>query len=1174
MFKQLMAFEGSFFLRRPVLYVNAIIFLLLGILAGSNSSIGFPNINKNSPYEITYITGIFSLLLIFATTLLVAQSFQREHDSRFASVLYALPLKKQVYLFTRVIAMALIIIFCISMAVFGLWIGHIISSLPADKMGDFKPGNYLFPLLALAAPNAIFCVSLICSTALVTRNKLIIYITGLFIYIFYIVGSIYANSPLIAGSAPASPEEMSLFAKFDPFGMAAFFEQTRYWTAVERNEQHLSLSGNFLFNRIMWCVISIVVMLIAYKKASFRVDSVNTVKKIIKTKTSVITGRYQAAAIETQTYRHNISVFLSSLKLNLRPVLKGIPLVLILILITFILSVEISNAISGDPRLGNNFARSGLVVSSIMETIPFYCLLVILFYSSELIWKSRSVRFYDIELSTAADQGIIVLSKLVCLMLIPLLLIAYSILLGIIFQFINGFTIINFKLYLSLFYFTGLPLLLATVLITGIQLVVNNKYTGLAIATVLMLLTSTNIGHMIGVKSPMLRIGDPFQIFYGDMNGFGGYKTAFHWKMIFHGSLALALIMLLPSILQRKFFPVSKISKSAFTLFLLIGTISGCYIFSETYLNNNMLQGNDLNDWKEGYEKKYKVFKELQTPTVTDVKAMIRLNPAQQEYEVTGSYRIINNTPEAIDSILIYIPTEISLRSIKLSTVGQFVKDMGFHHYWYIPALPISKGDTCLLEFSFNSGWSGFTGHQAFNSIVENGTFIRISRYFPSFGYHEDNEITNSIERSKRKMSSQDPLKKAGSPAKPDFDHGFINLDLIISTPEGQTVVSSGDLVNQWTEKGEHYFHYVTNKPIPFRFAVSSARYHVRKSYYNNIPVEIFFDERHSINVDKLISGAKRTLAYFDSNFTGYPHKILRFAEISSFAEGFAATAYPTTIYMKENGGFYNDLSDSSAHDVINGLAGHELSHQWWGGSVITPEIREGSWFLTEGIANYIALMIYQQEHGKKAALEIVRQHLDIYLSSRSYSIETPVCQTNYNTPHLAYNKGLVVMHQLELMIGEKALNRALSSLLQAHAYPAVPPNTEDFLDQLIKQTPPALQYKVEELFRQIIVYDLKLTSTSAIKIPGGYKLSFSGKASKYIEDGKGRKVKMAVNEKIAVSCLSTDGKEITAYFPVSEGMIKGSFICKEKPQHVTIDPYLGYIDLFLTDNEMDVEMN
>ncbi|HTE27921.1 ABC transporter permease/M1 family aminopeptidase [Flavitalea sp.] len=1174
MFKQLLAFEGSFFLRRPVLYVNLIIFLIIGLLAGSNSSIGFPNINKNSPYEITYITGIFSLLLIFATTLLVAHSFQREQDSRFAAVLYALPLEKHVYLLTRVIAMVFIISFCIAMAELGLWVGHLISSLPPDKVGSYKLINYLFPLLALAVPNAIFCVSLICSTAWLTRNKLVIYITGLCIYIFYIVGSIYANSPLIAGANPASPEQMSLFAKLDPFGMAAFFEQTRYWTAVERNEQQLSLSGNFLFNRVIWCLISFLVLLFSYKRFSFITEPIKPLKK----STKVIALRpdivYRSAGIETQTYRHNIAVFISTLKLNLRSVLKGIPLVLILILLTFILSVEIANAIAGDPRLGSNFARTGLIVSTIMETIPFYCMLVILFYSAELIWKSRLAGFHYIELSTAANPGTIVLSKLVSIMTLPLLLIANSIIAGIVFQVINGFQIIDLTIYLSLFYFTALPLLIATVLITSIQLVVNNKYAGLAIATGVVLLTSTNFGLMLGLTSPMLRIGDPFQIFYGDMNGFGGYKTAFHWKMIFHGSLAVALVLILPSIIQRRFRLASKTTKVLLSSMILIGTISGYYIFRETHINSNILKGTRLNEWKQEYELKYKQYKELPLLTVTDVKALVQLKPSQQEYHVSGRYHLINKTAGNIDSILLYMPAEITLKSIKIESPGLFKNDTSFHHYWYVLTKPISPSDTCIIQFSFSSGWSTFTGHQAFNSIIENGTFIRISRYFPSFGYHEDNEITNSIERTKRKMAPQDLLKLVEAPSMPDYDHGYINLDLTISTLEDQTAISTGILVNEWKADSQHYFRYITDKPIPFRFAVSSARYKVKKAYHKNIPIEIYFDERHNVNADKLIAGAKRTLTYFDSNFVAYPHRIIRFAEISAFADGFAATAYPTIIYMKENGGFYNNLSDSSEHDVINGLAAHELAHQWWGGTPITPEIREGGWLLTEGIANYIALMIYQQEHGKKAALEIVRQHLDTYLSSRSYSQETPIYKTTYNTPHLAYNKGLVALYQLQLLIGEKALNRALASLLIARAYPKVPPTTQDFLDELRGVTPPGMQHKVDELFKQIIIYDLKLKSVSGTKIPEGYKVTFRGEVLKFLEDGKGNKRVIAVDEKIAVTCVSDDGKEVTRYFPVSAGLINGSFVSKEKPMYIKMDPDLSLIDLFLKDNEKNVEIN
>jgi ABC-2 type transport system permease protein len=1174
MFRHLLAFEGAFYFRKPVLYVNITIFLIVGILAGSNSSIGFSNINKNSPYEITYITGIFSLLLIFATTLLTAYSFQRESDSRFASILYALPLQKSVYLFTRVVSMFFITGFCLAMAVFGLWIGHLISSLPPDKMGDYKLLNYLVPLIFLAVPNAIFCVSLICSTAWLTRNKLIIYISGLFIYIFYIVGSIYANSPLIAGSTPTSPEQMSLFAKLDPFGMAAFFEQTRYWTAVERNELQLSLSGNFLINRVIWCLISALILLFSYKRFSVMADPIKPVKRIKKSKPSGIAAIFHRADTEIQTTRHNLEVFFSALKLDLRSVLKGIPLLLILILITFVLSVEINNDIAGDPRLGRNFTGTGLIVSTIMETIPFYCLLVILFYSAELIWKSRSVGFHNIEVSTAADPAIIFISKLISIMVLPVFLVIHSIMVGIIFQIPYGLKNIDPGLYLSLFYFTALPLLLATLLITCVQLIVNNKYAGLAIATVLIMLTSSSLGPRIGLTNPMLRIGEPFKMFYGDMNGFNGYTKAFHLKMIFQFSLGMAVVIILPSILQRKFLAINKISKTVFIAMLLSGTVSGIYIFYETITVKHILKGSDLADWKQAYELKYKPYKNMELPTITDVKATIRLMPVQQQYYVSGRYRFINKTAAEIDSILIYIPAEISLKSLQFGKQGQLKNDIFFQHYWYVLTQPMAPADTCTMDYNFTSGWSSFTGHQPFNSIIQNGSFIRISRYFPSFGYHEDNEITNSIERTKRRMTIQDSLKKADAPSVPDYDHGYINLDLTISTSEDQTAISSGSLVNAWKSNGRNFYHYITDAPVPFRFAISSARYKIKKAYHNNIPIEIYFDERHSINVDKLIAGAKRTLNYFDSNFIPYPHRVIRFAEISAFAEGFGATAYPTTIYMKENAGFYNDLSDSSAHDVINGLAAHELAHQWFGGTPINPEIREGGWFLTEGIANYIALMLYQQEHGNKEALEIVKQHLDLYLSNRSYSKETALYKTTYTTPHLPYNKGLVVMYQLQLLIGEKSVNHALAALLNKYAYPQPPPTSRDFLNELRKVTPILMQQKLDELFTQIIIYDLKLKSVSAISTPEGYKVNFSGEVLKYAEDGSGNKRSLNVDEKIEVTCVSEKGSHVRGYFQVTGGLINGTFLCKEKPMSVVLDPDLALPDLFLKDNEKYIEIN
>ncbi|MBK7735032.1 MAG: hypothetical protein IPI36_07250 [Chitinophagaceae bacterium] len=99
---------------------------------------------------------------------------------------------------------------------------------------------------------------------------MLVYLSGLGIYILYMVVSIFSNSPFMAGSVPVSESTMNLSAKIDLFGMAAFFEQTQYWTALQRNTTVLQLSGNFLWNRIGVILLAFLLLIAAYKFFKFK----------------------------------------------------------------------------------------------------------------------------------------------------------------------------------------------------------------------------------------------------------------------------------------------------------------------------------------------------------------------------------------------------------------------------------------------------------------------------------------------------------------------------------------------------------------------------------------------------------------------------------------------------------------------------------------------------------------------------------------------------------------------------------------------------------------------------------------------------------------------------------------------------------------------------------------
>jgi ABC-2 type transport system permease protein len=1173
MLNDLLKFEAYYHCRKPLFWITLISFLVIGFLFGSTSGITFPNVHKNAPYEITYLVGLLSLASIFSITLTVAQNILREAETKLDAIIYATPVSKGTYLFTRIISLAFVAFLSVSVAVAGLYLAHVLAWQPGEKIGPFDFMYYTWPLLVLALPNILLCTAVLCSMAWITGNKLMVYVSGLLIYILYITGSIFSNSPLIAGSAPASPEAMFLFARLDPFGMAAFFEQTRYWTAPERNSLNLALTGGFLFNRVLWLSVSVVVLAVSYKRFSFRTRASRRSDNRSELPPPQRSVQYRPAQTHVFSRRHYITSLFSFVRIDLASIVKGIPFILIMLLWTVLLAIELINAVQGDPRLGENHANTAIIITTIMEVLPFFTLLVILFYSNELIWRSRAVHFAGIEETAPQPPGISVLSKLVSLSVIPGFLILYSSLAGILMQLLKGFPVVEYSLYLSLFYFLGLPLLLMTVLIISLQVIIRNKYLGLATATAIILVTGTSIGRMIGVTHPLLRYANPLSIPYADLNGFGSYVTAFHWQMICWGAFSLAILILTSLLRHRSLLSSGTVQRTLLVVSFLVFVCSAGFIFYQTNIKDPDMSPDELNDWKQAYEQKFKQYESIPQPTIADVKTKVDLYPRRQRYEVEGKYELVNKTDRGIDSLLIYIDQQTTLKNMSIPGAQRVSNESAYGHYWYRLNRTLRPGEKITMDFRFSSEWSAFKGHQPFNSIIGNGSFLRISNYYPALGYNAENEISSKLEREKRAMPAQSPLPTLDTSTPLPFDYRFTGLDAIVSTDDDQTVIGVGDLIKKWTAKGRNYFHYKTPGPVPFRFAFSSARYECVTDRYQDIRIEVYYDKRHAGNVRQLISDAKKTLRYCEASFGEYPYKVIRFAEISAFAEGFGATSYPSTIYMKENGGFYARLTPENRHGVINELAGHELSHQWWGCAQTAPEYKEGGWILTETLAKYTELMLYQKAHGLPSVLEKVRQHTDLYLSARSFSQEPPLYKTTFETPHLPYDKGLVVMYQLRQLIGEQAINKALKSLLVKHKYPNPPADSRDLLRELYLVSHPRKHPRINELFKQVVIYNSKMESAAAVKTGvNSYQTSFSGSVIKFREDGNGKQNVLPPEPQIEV-CLYTDDMEWEVRsFPVVKGRVRGTFQSAKKPVRIVIDPHLKTLDSFVADNEKTVD--
>jgi len=1055
----LLKFELALYFKKPGIYIGLLLLFAVGFMIGFQQ-LSFDSgiyIYKNAAYSVANMIGFLTLSGVFITTLIGALTLFKETEAGFSLILYATPITKTQYLYSRFSSVFCICLVCLLFTVAGYAAGQVFT---ADQTfnGPFHFWSYLQPVLLLLVPNLFFCCSIICTVAWVSKNKLMVYLAGLFLYIIYMVLLVYSGSPLMAGGLPQSPAVISLAARIDPFGLSAFYQQTNSWSLQQKNTQFIDFTGNLLINRIIYAAVGSALLLGVWRTFRFSGKSKPSKAQIVVGKPATGKAAYHSVDTQVTGISYQFHVIKSLIRIDINFILKSIPFVLVCIAIIFFMAMEFYGTIDQGIRLPEQYATTALMANRIIYNLPGMLILVNLFYGHELYWRSTDSRFLLLERSMPADLRLRLGAKWISLILLLFILITVVIATGVFFQFMYQYAKIDWLVYLSLYWLVGIPLLICAGIILILQLLINQKWAGLLTSCLVLFLFATSFGKLIGITHPLLRFAAAYTAKYSEMAGWGAYLSAFSWRMLFGCGTIILLFILTIRVKEHK---KNQLPWAVIFLLMICCMGSGFYIQQHLPLTDKK----DRFQSNESYETDYRRFANEPQPTVLKITTAVELYPHQNAYHVSGSYQLKNNTSKPIKQLLVNFDDELNIEQAIYSSNGQqipFKQKTGFIKLQKL----LLPGDTAKFSFSFSYQWDGFTGHQSFNAIVKNGSFIRLSNYFPQFGYQSDREITDLSERRKRKLGIATPSKKLEAPRREAYD--FIDLDMTVGTDGGQTAIGIGELTGKWQLKDRNYFHYQTSSPVPFRFGLSSAIYQVKKARHKGIDIEVYFTKNHYENVGQLIQNAARALDYCQSNFSAYPFKTIRFAEVSQFTEGFAGTAYPATIFMTEHMIFHVNLKGDEKQDVINELAGHELSHQWWGAARFVPDNREGAKLLTETMAMFTELMLVRHHSGEQQVLANVAMHKGIYQNEKGFSKEVPLYKMGPEDVHLSYSKGLVVMYELTRLIGEDKVNQALKALFRNHTYPKPVPVATDLLDELYKVSPVSAHQHINNLFTKI----------------------------------------------------------------------------------------------------------
>jgi hypothetical protein len=1166
MLTSLLRFEMQYHFKQITFQVAAILFFGLGVFIPL-SGFGGSEIFKNGPFVINFIICLLSIFMTLVSAVFCSNVVLRDKFHQIYALIFSSGMSKSVYLGVKLTGLFLSVLLIMCMAVLGILAGTAL--IPSNQKGSFEMLYYLQPLLSFGLPNTLICSCLIFAAAIWTQAARAVYVSAVLLFMCYFIASIFGNSTLMATSALKSGDTGLVATLADPFGLSTFFRETKSWPVWRKNHETFPLQGAFLVNRLLWTGIGLGLLILCYSRFRFGLVSQ---RQVLKSKTGTREATmttYRCVPTKPLGSLYFCSVLGSQVRLECTSLFKGIHFLVLLALWMFVNWVVLHENLFYSQYTIRFYPTSALVIEQLISVR--LAILLLVFYASELIHREHATKIQPLVVSTPLPNGILFLAKTGALAALIAVLISANIITGIAMQWMNGYQNIALLAYLSLYYYSGFQLLLLTVLIVFIQSIIPNKYLGMMVS--LGIIGLSIFGELLGVDEYLLRFGAAPSLVYSSINQFGHYANAFNGYMFFWAILSFLL-----SLLTSRWWPNgthdtvwlrikaglkswNRVWKFAAISSLLLLCSTGFYINQKSKgIDPRETRKKDIG-WQKRYEQKYKSTLAMSQPVITAVKLTTNLYPDKNKYSVSGMYTIKNESSSAISKLWIGAHPAVRVVHLHISGAVLKIRDEDFNQYFYELKNPLLPGTEMAVTFSLQVERSGFLNFDSENSIVSNGSYIALERFLPFFGYHDRFELSDPEIRKKNGLAPQSIL------AENDHRYHFVNVDNTISTHSDQQVVSVGTLQKTWRKGDRSYFRYKTEQPIPFRFAVSSARYAVKTEVYKGTTFRILYHPGQTQNLQALMQAMKDGVSYGSKQFSQYPLNQLTLAEIPAYRG--TATAYPGVIFSSEKFNFLVDASDTSRLNYVYATTVHQTAHQWWAYQVV-PQTGPGYAFLTESLAKYTEAMVVEKHFGKMRLSKNLQMDNSLYFTLRNNSgkKELPLNQT-WKQPFVDYQKGGLAMYTLKELLGETRVNRALKRLILKNGFPKNKPSSDDLIKELNQNVTPFERNMIENLLKKVIIYDNSIKILSIKDIGNGrFKIQLLVSVPKTDETGLMSK-KLKSNELIDIAFFDTEQlswneRTKPIYFKkfhIIKSQTVIEIVIDKMPKVVALDPYRYLLD-------------
>jgi ABC-2 type transport system permease protein len=1228
LFWEFFSFELKFRFKSLSTYVYFLLWLTYSFLSVASESFGPVGASNgrvllNSPYANTFnnigaaLFGIIVIAAIFGTSIL--RDFQRDTYQ----ILFTKPITKFAYLGGRWAGSYMATLFAFSGLMLGTFLGTFAPWADHTRIEPNHLWNYLQPFLSIIAVQIFFLGALFFVVSALTRKIFIVYLQGVTLFMLYVIG-------ITVFSATRSLERF-WSGILDPVGFVLFDGVTRYWTVLEKNTLFVTWSahevnGIFLYNRLLWMGVGVLALGAVWAFFPMSVEALTARsqgRRAARAKEQELAEAAPARALAPAripivhysfTFATGFAQYLSLSRLRLKNILRDIPFWGILALL---IAFGVNNGhFAGHLADENVWPVTYLMLQSVEGSAMLFLYIVATLYAAELLWRERDIHFDGIHDALPMRESTDWLSRLTAVVVIELILLTVAMMVGVLMQTIAGYYHYELAQYFKELYIVTFPQVFTFLLLAMfVQTVVSNKFVGHGILIGIFVLVP--ILNSFGWENTLYLFGQVPTYTYSDMNGYGHFVPIIFWSITYW--LAIAAVLGVASIawarrgaedslrartrqarlLAPRLAPIA-------LLFAVVAAGAGGWYYYNAHILNEYLDSQARRDIQADYERKYKQYENLLQPKATSVDATIDIYPNRRSFD--GKVRMVlqNKTGQPIPQIHI---TDIkqSVTNLQFDRPVHLVSSAPRNIYSiYAFEQPLAPGETVMLTCNVGHQTHGFRDGNELPEFASNGTFFD-SDYMPFVGYRNDEELDDPRRRREEHLPPLEEMAHRGEPIHSvnqifPKDADWVTYHTVVSTVPDQMAIAPGYLQRDWQANGRHYYEYsMGSTHILDFYSYISARYQSRKQMYQgvggDVSLEVYYDPAHTYDIDDMLASSRAGLDYYQQVFSPYQftqYRIFEFPRYRGFAQSF-----PNTIPFSEGIGFIERLLKPTDIDITYFVTAHELGHQWWAHQLIGADV-EGSNMMAESLAEYSALQVMQHKYGRDLMHRFLKHELDGYLRGRAgeFRHEPPLALVQ-REPYVWYQKGGQVLYTLADYIGEDKMNLALHNFLMQYRYanannqvdavdnskdPATAsaavdspyPDTRMLVDAIRAQTPPELQYLVDDGFNRIVLYDNKAISATSEKTPDGkYKVTLEVQARKMQADGNGAETPMPLADYIEIGVFSGKKDEEKPLYlkkeKISEEHRTFVITVDQQPTLAGIDPYNKLIDRNADDNMIDV---